>query len=60
MEGGQEQLTTGLPWREADTDWKGVLAPAPALGQHNEYVFREIVGLSEQEYASYQREGVSE
>ena len=54
------QLTTGLPWREADTDWKDVLAPAPALSQHNEYVFREILGLSEQECASYQREGVSE
>jgi benzylsuccinate CoA-transferase BbsF subunit len=24
--------------------------PAPTLGQHNEYVYREIIGLSGQEY----------
>ncbi len=58
--GGTPQLTTGLPWREEGSDWKGVLAPAPALGQHNDYVFREVLGLSEEEYASSRREGVIE
>jgi benzylsuccinate CoA-transferase BbsF subunit len=58
--GGRGQITTGLPWRVEGSDWKGVLAPAPALGEHNDYVFREVLGLSEEEYASYRREGVIE
>jgi benzylsuccinate CoA-transferase BbsF subunit len=58
--GGKAQITTGLPWREDGTDWKGVLAPAPALGQHNDYVFREVLGFSQEEYAAYRREGVIE
>ena len=32
--------------------------PAPGLGQHNDYVFRRLLGLSEQEYESCRREGV--
>ena len=24
--------------------------PAPTLGQHNEYVYKELIGLSDQEY----------
>jgi len=31
---------------------------APALGQHNEFVFKEIVGLSDDEIADYLIEGV--
>jgi benzylsuccinate CoA-transferase BbsF subunit len=58
--GGKAQLTTGLPWLEEGSDWKGLLAPAPALGQHNDYVFREVLGLSEAECAAYRREGVIE
>ena len=30
---------------------------APFLGEDNEYVFRELVGLSEDEYAAAEREG---
>jgi benzylsuccinate CoA-transferase BbsF subunit len=56
--GAKAQLTTGLPWREEGSEWKGTLLPAPALGQHNDYVFRNLLGLSEQEFESYQREGV--
>jgi benzylsuccinate CoA-transferase BbsF subunit len=52
------QITTGLPWCEEGTEWKGTLLPAPALGQHNDHVFRDLLGLSEQEYESYRREGV--
>ena len=26
--------------------------PAPLLGQHNEYVFKDILGMSEEEYIS--------
>jgi benzylsuccinate CoA-transferase BbsF subunit len=58
--GAKAQLTTGLPWREEGAEWKGTLSPAPALGQHNDYVFRDLLGLSEQDYESYRRAGVIE
>jgi benzylsuccinate CoA-transferase BbsF subunit len=58
--GAKAQLTTGLPWREEGAEWKGALSPAPALGQHNDYVFRDLLGLSEQDYESYRRAGVIE
>lgn len=34
------------------------LKPGPCLGQHNEYVFKEIIGLSEDEIADLLIEGV--
>ena len=34
--------------------------PAPILGQHTEYVLREMIGLSEQEYGSLMEDGVLE
>ena len=37
----------------------GVSSPAPMLGQHNDYVFRELLGLSEDELASMEAEGVT-
>jgi benzylsuccinate CoA-transferase BbsF subunit len=60
LDGGKVQLTTGLPWREEGTEWKGTLLPAPALGQHNEYVFRELLGMSAEEYESCRRDGILE
>ena len=33
-------------------------SPAPCLGQHNEYVFRHIVGLSDDEFVQLLNEGV--
>lgn len=35
-----------------------VTAPAPLLGQDNEMVFREFLGLSDEEYAELERNGV--
>jgi crotonobetainyl-CoA:carnitine CoA-transferase CaiB-like acyl-CoA transferase len=32
--------------------------PAPCLGQHNEYVYREILGLSDEEFIRLLNEGV--
>ena len=37
----------------------GVSSPAPMLGQHNDYVFRELLGLSSDELASMETEGVT-
>lgn len=39
--------TPGFPW-----------APAPCLGQHNEYVYREILGMSDEEFIELLNEGV--
>jgi benzylsuccinate CoA-transferase BbsF subunit len=60
LPGGGVQVRTALPWREEGAEWKGTLRPAPALGQHNDYVFRDILALSEEEYDSYRREGAIE
>lgn len=56
---GQIQLTTVLPWSDG-TDWKGELFRPPSLGEHNEEVFRGILGMSAQEYESCRRDGVFE
>jgi len=32
--------------------------PAPCLGQHNEHVYREILGMSDEEFVSLLNEGV--
>jgi benzylsuccinate CoA-transferase BbsF subunit len=42
-------LTTALPWLDAATGWRGAASPPPALGQDNEYVFGELLGLKEEE-----------
>ena len=36
----------------------GPSMPAPCLGQHNEHVYREILGLSDEEFVSLLNEGV--
>lgn len=39
-----------LPWRDADTGWRGDLTPPPELGADNDYVLKQLLGLSDQEY----------
>lgn len=39
-----------LPWRDADTGWRGALTPHPELGADNDYVFKDLLGLSDKEY----------
>lgn len=34
--------------------------PAPCLGEHSEYVYRELLGMSADEYAALEKEGVFE
>jgi len=41
-------LLTGLPFRVSDTP-KGNYRVAPLLGEHNEYVFGQLLGLSSEE-----------
>jgi len=39
-----------LPWRDADTGWRGEAISAPELGADNHYVLRELLGLSDEEF----------
>jgi crotonobetainyl-CoA:carnitine CoA-transferase CaiB-like acyl-CoA transferase len=47
---GESRVLPGLPWRFADLTAPPVAA-APVLGQHNTYVYQELLGLSEAEIA---------
>ncbi|MDB5412258.1 MAG: L-carnitine dehydratase/bile acid-inducible protein, partial [Rubritepida sp.] len=42
VEGGAWSIA--LPWTDAE-GWRGLLAPMPGLGAHNDYVFGDLLGL---------------
>ncbi|HET8945013.1 MAG TPA: CoA transferase, partial [Dehalococcoidia bacterium] len=46
----------GTPWRMSETPGH-VRVPPPAFGEHNHYVFRELLGLSVEEVAALYAEG---
>jgi crotonobetainyl-CoA:carnitine CoA-transferase CaiB-like acyl-CoA transferase len=48
----------GPHWRMSETP-AHVRLPAPAFGEHNRYVFAEMLGLSEEEIARLEAEGVT-
>ncbi|OGO50812.1 MAG: hypothetical protein A2148_03815 [Chloroflexi bacterium RBG_16_68_14] len=48
----------GPAWR-FDRTPAHVRLPAPCFGEHNDYVFRELLGLSEDEVAELEREGIT-
>jgi len=47
--------TTALRCSQTPGD---IRRPAPCLGEHSEYVYRELIGMSADEYATLQAEGV--
>jgi len=47
----------GLPFHLSETDWQ-IRRGAPCLGEHNDYVFGELLGLGEPERAALREEGV--
>ena len=47
----------GLPYHLSETDWK-IERGAPCLGEHNDFVFGELLGLSEREIVALRDEGV--
>lgn len=51
------QVLTGAPWKYSRTP-PSIRLPSPGLGQHNEYVLGEIVGLSAEEIARLGEAGV--
>ena len=46
----------GLLWRAENTPNR-IRRPAPSLGEHNEYVYKEVMGISDEEYARLEKEG---
>ena len=48
----------GPHWRMSESPGR-VRLPAPAFGEHNGYVFGELLGLSEEEIAALEREGIT-
>jgi hypothetical protein len=53
----EKAMTAGLPWLD-ESGWKGSLSRAPDLGEHNEYVFKELLHMSDAEYQDHQAAGV--
>lgn len=52
-----QKTVVGAPWR-FETDPLGPLRAAPCIGQHNEYVLREILGLPTEEIERLSEAGV--
>ena len=55
--GGEQVRVDGEPVRLSETDWV-ITSGAPGLGEHNGYVFGEILGLDGEELAALAGEGV--
>ena len=54
---GESREMPGLPWRfQGEED--AILTEAPVLGQHNSFVYQELLGLSEQEASRLAEEQV--
>jgi crotonobetainyl-CoA:carnitine CoA-transferase CaiB-like acyl-CoA transferase len=49
-------LYPGIPFRMSRTPNR-IRYPATRLGEHNEYVYKELLGISEEEYAKLEKEG---
>ncbi|HEU4759409.1 MAG TPA: CoA transferase, partial [Dehalococcoidia bacterium] len=48
----------GPHWRLSESPGH-VRLPAPAFGEHSDYVFRHLLGLSDEEIAALEAEGVT-
>jgi len=46
----------GIPWKMSGTPNKLRLPPC-CLGEHNEYVYKEVIGVSDEEYEELKRKG---
>ncbi len=46
-----------LPWRDSE-GFRGDFAPPPRLGEHNDYVFGELLGLDAHEIETSTEAGV--
>jgi benzylsuccinate CoA-transferase BbsF subunit len=48
----------GAPWRMSD--YEPLVSHAPLLGEHNDYVFRQLLGLGDEELAELRQKGVTQ
>ena len=55
--GGWSYQFPGSPIRMSGYGRLRVRRPAPNLGQHNEYVYKELLGYSDEEYVRLEKEG---
>ena len=46
----------GMPWRMSNTPNR-IRRPPPRLGEDNEYVYKQVIGVTDEEYADLEREG---
>jgi crotonobetainyl-CoA:carnitine CoA-transferase CaiB-like acyl-CoA transferase len=51
------RLALGPPWRLSDTP-AAVRGPSPCLGEHNSYVFGQLLGMPDEEIEKLVRDGV--
>ena len=49
-------LYPGVAWKLSKTPGRIYRHP-PCLGEHNEYVYKQLIGVSEEEYAELEKEG---
>jgi len=49
-------LHPGMLWKMSKTSL-GVRTPPCRLGEHNEYVYKKVIGVSDEEYAELEKEG---
>jgi crotonobetainyl-CoA:carnitine CoA-transferase CaiB-like acyl-CoA transferase len=54
---GEAIVSTRPPWRLSASPFRPS-SPAPLLGEHNDRVYREILGLEREEYRALQEAGV--
>jgi crotonobetainyl-CoA:carnitine CoA-transferase CaiB-like acyl-CoA transferase len=51
-----QHLYPGMPWKMSRTPLQ-VRTPPVRLGEHNEYIYRELLGYSQEEYRQLETEG---
>ena len=49
-------LYPGIMWKLSQTPL-GIRTPPVRLGEHNEYVYKQIIGVSDEEYEELEKEG---
>jgi len=49
-------LYPGIAWKMSKTP-NQLKLPPPCLGEHNEYVYKRVIGVTDEEYAELEREG---
>ncbi len=48
----------GMPWKLSRTPGK-IRTPAPCFAEHNEYVFKELLGMSKEEIIELEEAGIT-